>query len=195
MNYKFSSSIRKMTVVLALLATGTTLTGCSLIASLFGLSGTYSFTGASIPEAATTFSVTYIPNNTADLPTLSNALTEGLRDRFVRQTRLNQVPEGGDLAFEGEIISIVEAPEAIGAADGNQDAQATSNRVTVTVQILFTNSIQPEWSFESRQSFDAYSTYPVAGGGRQLPGVDDQIVQEIVDILIENIYNAAVAQW
>ncbi len=128
-------SLLKIFASLVLLATAT-LTGCSHIASLFGLSGTYSFTGASIPDAATTFSVAYIPNNAAELPTLSTALTEGLRDRFIRQTRLEQLPEGGDLAFEGEITSIVEAPVAIGAAQGNQDAQATSNRITVTVQIL-----------------------------------------------------------
>ncbi len=108
-------SLLKIFASLVLLATAT-LTGCSHIASLFGLSGTYSFTGASIPDAATTFSVAYIPNNAAELPTLSTALTEGLRDRFVRQTRLSQVPENGDLAFEGEITSVTEAPASIGAA-------------------------------------------------------------------------------
>jgi hypothetical protein len=159
---------------------------------LFGLSGKYSFTGASIPDAANTFSIAYIPNNAAGLPSLSTALSEGLRERFVRQTRLEQVPEGGDLAFEGDIISIVEAPVAIGAAEGNQDAGATTNRVTVTVQILFTNVIQPEWSFESRQSFDAYYDYPTS---QMLTTIEDQAVQELVDILVEDIFNAAVAQW
>jgi hypothetical protein len=185
-------SIRKITVALALSGTLALSGSCSHIASLFGLSGTYSFTGASIPDAATTFSVAYIPNNAADLPSLSTALTEGLRDRFVRQTRLDQMSEGGDLAFEGDITSIVQAPVAIGAAEGNQDAGATTNRLTVTVQVLFTNLVQPEYSFENRQSFTAFYDYPAT---RMLSEVESEAVEELVSILVEDIFNAAVAQW
>jgi hypothetical protein len=169
----------------------TSLTGCSYIASLFGLSGTYSFSGASIPDAATTFSVAYMPNNTAEFPTLANALTEALRDRFIRQTRLTMMQEGGDLAFEGDIISAVEAPAAIGAAGDGQVEGAISNRMTVTVQVMFTNLIQPELSFPNRQSFSAYVDYPIDAR----PGADNQLVDDLVEKLVENIFNAAVAQW
>ncbi len=186
-------SLLKIFASLVLLATAT-LTGCSHIASLFGLSGTYSFTGASIPDAATTFSVAYIPNNTSDMVSLSTALTEGLRDRFVRQTRLEQVSEGGDLAFEGDITSIVQAPVAIGAAEGNQDAQASSNRITVTVQMLFTNVIQPELSFQNRQTFTAFFDFDVSQG-QTLSDYENEAIEEIVPILVEDIFNAAVAQW
>jgi hypothetical protein len=159
-----------------------------------GLNGTYSFTGASIPDAATTFSVAYIPNNTADFATLSNELTEALRERFMNQTRLSQVPEGGDLAFEGEITLVTEAPSAIGASTtgSNGAAAATSNRVTVTVQILFTNIVQPELSFENRQTFTAYYDYDTVN---PRSAVENDLVEEVVTTLVDNIFNAAVAQW
>lgn len=184
--------IRKIVVIFLLAAGLPGLTGCSHIASLFGLSGTYSFTGASIPDAATTFSVAYMPNNTAYFATLSNALTEGLRDRFVRQTKLTQVPEGGDLAFEGEIVMVTEAPAAIGASSDTQSERTTSNRITVTVQVLFTNTIQPEWSFENRRTFTAYYDFDAS---KLLSSIEGEVVDELVTTLVDNIFNAAVAQW
>jgi hypothetical protein len=181
--------INRGIAAVALVCVAVGFSGCTL----FGLKGSYSFTGASIPPGATTFSVAYIPNNTADFATLSNSLTEGLRDRFIRQTRLTQVPEDGDLAFEGEIVSVVEAPSAIAAAgaDGRPE-EASMMRVTVTVQIMFNNAIQPEFSFPNRQTFTAYTDFP---GNQLRSSVENALVEELVEILVENIFNASVAQW
>ncbi len=183
--------LRKAAAAIMLAGTLAGLSGCSYIASVFGLSGTYSFSGASIPDAASTFSVAYIANNTPEFPTLATALTEGLRDRFIRQTRLSMVPEGGDLAFEGDIVTAVEAPATIEASNNGQDAGSTRNRMTITVQMMFTNEVQPDLSFANRQSFSAYVDYDVTSR----PGADNQLVEELVETLVENIFNAAVAQW
>ena len=78
-------------------AAGLLLAGC-------GYKVNYSLSGASIPPDAKTFSVAYFPNNAPMVaPILSSTLTDALRDKFTRQTRLTQVDEGGDFAFEGEI--------------------------------------------------------------------------------------------
>ena len=80
----------------------------AILCNSCGYKVTYNLSGGSIPPEAKTFSVAYFPNNAPMVaPTLSNALTEGLRDKFSRQTRLQQVDEGGDFAFEGEIVPIV----------------------------------------------------------------------------------------
>ncbi len=76
------------------------------LAAACGYKVTYNLTGGSIPPDAKTFSVAYFPNNAPMVaPTLSTTLTEALRDKFSRQTRLQQVDEGGDFAFEGEITN------------------------------------------------------------------------------------------
>jgi hypothetical protein len=180
----------RITKAIVLICVAAVVNGCSL----FGLKGGYSFTGASIPPGATTFSVAYIPNNTADFATLSNDLTEALRDRFIRQTRLNQVPEEGDLAFEGEITMVTDVPSAIGAAsaDGRMDAGAETMRVTVTVSIMFTNVLQPELSFPNRQTFSAYADYDAT---QPRSAVESALLGEIVEALVDNIFNASVAQW
>ena len=77
--------------------------GVALLAAGCGMTVKYSLSGASIPPDAKTFSVAYFPNNaTMVAPILSSTLTEALQDKFTRQTRLTQVEEGGDFAFEGE---------------------------------------------------------------------------------------------
>ena len=55
---------------------------CSLVLSgCIFMRGGYSFTGASIPDAAKTFSVAYFPNNAPMVsPTLSTTLVEELKD-------------------------------------------------------------------------------------------------------------------
>lgn len=161
------------------------------VAVLFGdCSVKYSFTGAQIPAAANTFSVAYFPNNAMYIsPTLANALTEGLRDRMMRQTRLNQVSENGDLSFEGEITNDVEAPASITADD---NAPAAMNRVTVTVTIRFNNIHSPEWSFTNGKTFTAFAEY--AASSPRL-SVEDQLVTEIVEKLVDQIFNASVANW
>ncbi len=182
--------LAKLTVAFALMGIVALLHSCGL----FGLSGGYSFTGAQIPPTAQTFSIGYINNNSSRvLATLSNALTEALTDRFVRQTRLSQVAENGDLAFEGEITDTTDAPSSIAATnDGMSDGAAAMNRLTVTVQIRFTNVLQPEWSFTSPQTFSAFADYDAT---QSFPSMEAALIEEIVTALVDNIFNASVAQW
>ena len=65
-------------------AAGLLLAGC-------GYKVNYSLSGASIPPDAKTFSVAYFPNNAPMVaPILSSTLTDALRDKFTRQTRLTK---------------------------------------------------------------------------------------------------------
>jgi hypothetical protein len=161
--------------VLALLAVAAVANGC------------YSFTGASIPASATTFSVAYFHNNAAMVaPSLSNALTEALKDRFSRQTHLTQVPEEGDFAIEGEIIRYETAPASVSA-----DEYAIQNRLTITVQVRFNDVPEPQWNFSNR-TFSAFADY---NASQLLQDVEGQLIEEIVEILVDNIFNATAANW
>ena len=91
-------------------AAGLLLAGC-------GYKVNYSLSGASIPPDAKTFSVAYFPNNAPMVaPILSSTLTDALRDKFTRQTRLTQVDEGGDFAFEGEITGYTSTTASVSGA-------------------------------------------------------------------------------
>jgi len=64
------------------------------------------FSGASIPEGAKTFSVSYFVNNASLVnPSLSQLITDKLRERIQSQTSLIMVNDNADLTFEGESVS------------------------------------------------------------------------------------------
>ncbi|HSV88064.1 MAG TPA: LptE family protein [Bacteroidales bacterium] len=148
--------------------------------------GIYSFTGASIPPQATTFSVSMFPNHAQLVqPTLSNRFTEALMDRFLRQTNLRLVPSGGDLHFEGSITDYNTAPAAI-----TGDDRAALNRLTITVRVNFINEYVPEQNFE--RSFSRFWDYPST---RSLSEVEDEAITIISEALVEDIFNQAVVHW
>lgn len=165
------------------------LTRCLLVVltcCLLSSCGIYSFSGASIPAEAKTVSVQYFPNNAQLVnPLLSNTITNSLNDMFVNQTTLQSVAQNGDLALEGEITGYSTAPIAI---TGNQTA--AMNRLTITVNVRFTNRYDESKNFE--QNFSQYQDYP---SGQDLNAVQDVLVEEIVNNLCEDIFNRAVVNW
>lgn len=169
-------TLRHFTCCLVVLLSCCLLSGC----------GIYSFSGASIPAEAKTVSVQYFPNNAPLVnPMLSNILTNSLNDMFVNQTTLQSVAQNGDLALEGEITGYSTSPIAI---TGNQTA--AMNRLTITVNVRFTNRYDESKNFE--QNFSQYQDYP---SGDDLSSVQDVLVEEIVNNLCEDIFNKAVVNW
>ena len=158
-----------------------------LLFSGCGYKVTYNLSGGSIPPEAKTFSVAYFPNNAPMVaPTLSNVLTEALRDKFSRQTRLEQVEEGGDFAFEGEITNYNSATSSISSGD-----YALQNRLTITVKVSFQNAVDQTLSFNNK-TFSSYADYDAS---QLLVDVQDQLIEEIVDDLVTDIYMAAAGNW
>jgi hypothetical protein len=159
-----------------------------LLLSVFSFNSciTYGFTGASIPPSAKTISIEYIENN-ADFinPTLSETLTQALRDRFSSQSSLVLIPSGGDLQFSGEITNYKTSPQAI-----QGDDFAALTRLSVSVKIKYTNLIEPENDFNT--SFTAYEDYD---SSMDLTSVQDGLIEVIKEMLIDDIFNKAVVNW
>lgn len=151
-----------------------------------GCSIRYSFTGASIPPGARSVSVANFPN-VAPLvnATLATSFTEALKDRFSSQTRLAIQEYGGDFTFEGEITGYSVAPTAI---QGNETA--AMNRLTVTVHVKFTNNLDEKASYD--RSFSAYEDFPST---QQLTQVEGELVPLLIEKLVDDVFNGAVANW
>ena len=142
--------------------------------------------GASIPENLSTFSVQYI-NNRAPLinPDLSQKITDGLKDRIQKESRLILVNEGGDIEFSGNITSYSTQPMALKA-----DAVSAETRLSTTVKIRCRNFKDPKKDWE--QTFTAYQDYD---SENNLSDVEEELVTLIVDELTENIFNKAFSDW
>jgi hypothetical protein len=146
----------------------------------------YSFTGASIPPEVKTISIKYFQNNASLIvPSLSQKLTDGLRDKFTSETNLNLVNESGDLLLEGSITDYQTSPVAI---QGND--QAALNRLTITIDVNYTNTADDNLSFESK--FSRYADY---SSSQNLTEVQEGLIEEINQMLIEDIFNKAVINW
>ena len=156
------------------------------VVALIGSCGIYSFSGTSIQPDVKTVTINYFEYKALRVnPSLSNDLTEGLKDKFRKMTRLTQVDEDGDLEITGEVSGYDVRAQAVTAQE-----VAAQNRLTVSVKISFMNRKYPEEDFE--KSFSAYADYD---SNNSLDAVEATLCEEIVEKLCEDILNATVANW
>lgn len=162
----------------------------SLIAVVLFSSGcasvNISMTGASIPDNVNTVSVEYFEIQ-APLtnPRFPQIITEALRDKFIRQTRLKLVPQDGDVQFKGTVTGYSTAPVAV---TGSQTASVT--RLTININVSFENRTDDTQNFT--QSFSRYSDFDVS---QTLTSVEDALMTEISDQLVLDVFNRAFLNW
>ena len=148
--------------------------------------GIYSFSGTSIQPDVNTITINYFEYKAMKVnPSLSNDLTEAMRNQFRRMTRLEQVEMDGDMDITGEITGY-----DVSAAAVTANEVAARNKLTVTVKVVFTNRKYPEDNFT--KSFSAYSEYDSTNS---LDAVESSLCAEIIDKIVEDVFNASVAQW
>jgi hypothetical protein len=146
----------------------------------------YNFTGTGKIDAKT-FQVGFFPNN-AELvePGIDRTFTLTLQDLIQNQTNLNLAKTGADLAYEGEITDYRISPMTATA-----DQQASQNRLTIRVNVRFTNKKKEADNFEKQ--FDFYYDYPAA---QQLTGsTKDKAIKDIFERITQDIFNASLAKW
>jgi hypothetical protein len=144
----------------------------------------YSFTGSQTD--AKTISIDFFPNRAPIVqPSLSQTFTEALRDKFVNQSKLDLVSRNGALQLEGEIVDYSVSPVAI-----QGDETAALNRLNIRVNVRYTNTLDDKLSFE--QSFSSYRDY---ASTTSLTSVEAQLIGEITEQLVEDIFNKALVNW
>ena len=157
-----------------------------MFAFAFSSCGIYSFTGTSIQPDVQTVNINYFEYKALRVnPSLSNDITEALKDQFRKLTKLEQVDMDGDLEIIGEIIGYDVKAMAITA-----DEVAAQNRLTVGVKIYFTNKKYPEDDFE--KTFSAYADFD---GMQTIDAVEATLCEEIIEKLVDDMFNATVANW
>ena len=163
--------------------------GCLLFLSLMflaqGCGVKYGFTGGSIPEGMKTYTVEFF-ENTAPIvyPTLSQSFTEALKERIRSQSSLSQVSNDGDAIFEGRITGYSITPAAVEAGTD----RAALSRLSITVSVKYTNNIKPDDNFET--PFTRFKDF-----SGTVAAQEESLIREINQMLTEDIYNRAFANW
>ena len=148
--------------------------------------GIYSFSGTSIQPDVKTITIPYVEYTALRVnPSLSNDLTEALKEKYRKLTRLEQVDVDGDL----ELLCTVTGYD-VKATAVTANEQASQNRLTVSVKIEFSNRKYPEDDVNS--SFSAYEDFDAT---LSLDAVEAGLCETIIEKLVEDIFNATVAQW
>ena len=170
--------MKKSGIIYLFLVLSVIMAGCTI---------SYKFNGASIDYTKVkTISIKDFPNQAPLVyPPLSQQFTEGVKDIYVRQTRLSLVRDNGDLQLEGEITGYDLTPMAV-----KEDAYSSKTKLTITVKVRYTNRINADEDFE--QSFSAYREFD---SNVMLQDVQDQLCSEIIEELADQIYNSTVANW
>lgn len=153
---------------------------------IFHSCGIYSFSGTSIQPGIKSVAIDLFDYKALRVnPTLASELTEGLKDKFRKMTKLEQVDMDGDLEIVGAVTGYDVRATAV-----TSNEVAAQNRLTVSIQVTYTNRRYPDENFE--KSFSAYADYP---SEQSLDSVESSLCEEIVEQLCELVLNATVANW
>ncbi len=160
--------------------------GIILINFLILSCGIYSFTGASIPIDAKSFSVNYFTTKTTNSPSsLKQVITEELKDLLLSQTNLYLSQKEADLIFNGEITKYQVNPIALQANES-----VAKNRLTIAIKVKYENRFDDQQNFES-----TFSHYRDFNSSQNLADVEDILIEEITKELVEDVFNKAFVNW
>ena len=161
----------------------------AMIVCLTACSISYKFNGASIDYTKVkTISFETFPNRSAGFVwgPMENLFNTALQDIYLQQTALQQVNRDGDLQLSGEITNYDAFNKGVGA-----DGYSTMAELRMTVRVNFSNKATPQDNFENQQ-FTASREYDAS---QQLSAVQDELVNQMIKDIVEQIFNATVANW
>lgn len=152
--------------------------------------GVYSFTGTTI--TAETITISNFFNDASNGPAnLGVLFTDRLRDYFQNNTSLSQVASGGELQMEGAIASYRLTPVAPSASSTDQSRDvANLTRLTISIKVDYVNLENEDFSFN--KTFSQFADFDADLG---LEAVESQLIDEIFELIILDIFNASVANW
>ena len=158
-----------------------------LVFVMVACSISYKFNGASIDYTKTkTIQISQFPIRSAYVWGPMQAIFNNqLTDIYARQTKFRQVSRNGDLQISGEIVEYSQFNKAV-AADG----YSAQTQLKMTVNVRFVNNQNHDEDFEQR--FSATTQYD---SSLQLNAVQEELVTQMVKDIVDQIFNATVANW
>ncbi|MCB0636137.1 MAG: hypothetical protein KDC54_05945 [Lewinella sp.] len=162
-------------------------TGWMLLTLLVLLAeGCYTLSGISIPEEVDTYFVSQFENNALNAPpTLPIEVTEALKEKIRTTTRLTLDDTNPHIEFQGTVVDFRVTAEA------PQPGEFSAiNRLTIVTAVEYINHLDEEAGF--RRNFSYFFDFPAT---QDLSSVQEQAIQEILDQIMEDIFNQAFTDW
>ena len=147
----------------------------------------YKFNGASIDYTQIkTIQIAEFQNRSSYVwGPMASMFNNRLRDQFADHTKLIQVKRNGDLRLDGEITQYSQRNKSI-----SSDGHSAQTELSMTVNVRFTNTKKHSEDFE--RQFTATATYETT---QSLNAVQEELVMQMTRDIVDQIFNATVANW
>ena len=147
----------------------------------------YKFNGASIDYTQTkTIQIAEFQNRSSYVwGPMASMFNNRLRDQFADHTKLIQVKRNGELRLDGEITQYSQRNKSI-----SSDGHSAQTELSMTVNVRFTNTKKHSEDFE--RQFTATATYETT---QSLNAVQEELVTQMTRDIVDQIFNATVANW
>ncbi len=147
----------------------------------------YKFNGASVDYSKTkTIQIADFPIRSSYVwGPMGPLFNNRLKDQFADHTKLIQVKRNGDMKIEGEITQYTQRNKAV-----TSEGTSAQTELSMTVNVRFTNTKNHVEDFEKQ--FTATASYETT---RSLNSVQEELVMQMTKDLVDQIFNATVANW
>ncbi len=154
---------------------------------LVSCSISYKFNQASIDYTTTkTIQIADFPVRSSYVwAPMGSIFNNALKDQFVNHTKLIEVKRNGDLKIEGEIIRYEQRNKSV-----SSEGYSAMTELSLTVNVRFTNNANHEEDFE--RQFTAQQSYDTS---LSLGAVQEELVTKMATEIVDQIFNATVANW
>ena len=170
---------QKMKHIGTMMVMAVLMTACSI---------SYQFNGSSIDYTKVkSIAIETFPNRSVGFVwgPMESMFNNALSDIYANQTKLQQVARGGDLSLSGEITSYDQVNKSI-----SSDGYSSMMQLKMTVNVRFENAKNHSEDFE--RQFSASREFDAS---QQLNDVQEELVTQMIDEIVEQIFNATVANW
>ena len=150
--------------------------------------GCYSLKGISIDARVNTFFVNTFENVALNAPpTLNIDFTERLKDKVRTETRLQLKTEEADVNFSGKIMDFRVVPVAPKPGE-----TVALNQLIIVVQVAAENMKEEKIDWPKEKNFSHFAEF---SSSTDLLSVQDQLIRQISDQLLEDIFNYYFNNW
>ena len=150
------------------------------------MSACYNFKGISIPPDINTYYVDNFSLARPDMPIdLNQLFTEKLREKIRQESRLVNDNNTPDIVFSGSVTKF-----AIDFVAPDENNTTSLNRMSIGIRVEYSNELNPDdnWS-------KSYSDFEDFDSNQDLQSIQDQLIEDIIDDIVERIFNDSFTNW
>lgn len=120
------------------------------------------------------------------VPTLSQLMTDKLRNRILSQTGLAAVNgDNADYEMRGTITHYGQTVSGM-----QSTTTASQNRLSISIEINFKNRLDEKASF--KQTFTRFADFDA---NQQLIAIENRLIEEISNLIADDVFNKAFVNW